>query len=141
MTDLLNITFSGLTVISLSTTIILLVLGATLIGLTWNIQIKPPPKAIPRRTQELTWRLFISPEAGIDAGLVTATALKAAIEAKFQISLTGSKLVLARERDRYCATLSLQAGTSSFITGKVFDVEIDLGTSAKLPARYNDLDQ
>jgi hypothetical protein len=95
--------------------------------------------AIASPRQQLTWRLFITLECGMKSYPATPAALRAAIEQKFQIPLTGSKLVLARERDRYCATLSLQTATASFVDGRTFSLEIDFSPSEKISAMYHNL--
>src|ERR1700722_6265796 len=60
------------------------------------------PAVVPR--QPLTWRLFITIVPGMESSAIGVTELQTAIEKKFQISLANSRLVLAREEDRYCAT-------------------------------------
>ena len=119
-------------------TLVLSVLIAIFAGLTWRGQAKPPRKATTRRTQQLTWRLFISPETGMNSTPITTAALRTAMELEFNLSLAGSRLVLARERDRYCATLSSQKTMPPFENEKKFALVIDVDSGEKLYTRYGE---
>ncbi|MCJ1459344.1 hypothetical protein MMC28_009721, partial [Mycoblastus sanguinarius] len=70
-------------------------------------------------------------QSEMNSHTLTPAALSAAIENKFQISLTESTPVLARETDRYCATLSLQTATPPFVNRRTFTLEIDFSSSEK----------
>ena len=124
-------------VLASSITLILLAISTIFVAFVRRRQAKPQTKGSPRRTLELTWRLFITSESGMDSCPLTPAALSAALEQKFLISLTGSKIVLARGRNRYCATLSLQTAESPFVNRRVFDLEVDLGLDRKASVKYD----
>ncbi|OJD34863.1 protein serac1 q2tbm9 [Diplodia corticola] len=65
---------------------------------------------------------------------LTSGALRIALEKKLGLSLLDSKLVLAPESDRYCATLSMKCQQSPFELGQPFDLEIDIGDCSQISA-------
>lgn len=77
------------------------------------------------QAESQTWRLFIAPVSGADFDSITHAALVIALEKRLRIPQTVIKLVISRERDRYCATLSLRAGAWRFPTERKVTLELD----------------
>lgn len=79
-----------------------------------------------------TWRLSITTFSEIEPYSFRISDLRVALERKFNISLAESKLSLAPQGDRHCATLTLLTSTSLFVNGKSFDLEVDRTEGRKI---------
>lgn len=98
-----------------------------------KVQAKPAEK----KTSNRTWRLFITPEHGMESTPVISDAdLRTAIGKKFRVDLNGTRLVLVREPERYCATLSLKYESLPFVDGRPFTVDVLQEEGRKISARY-----
>lgn len=78
-----------------------------------------------KQAKSQTWRLFAAPGSGADFDLITHAALATALEKRLEVPQTLFKLVVARERNRYCATLSLRAGVGRFSSERKFSLKLD----------------